>query len=80
MNDICKTIQQKIFLITGLKSPESLSIKENFRNIGVDSIDYVSIVMEIEEHYNIELIEAEVEWHKVNTIEKLAEVVNEQIV
>ena len=80
MDDICKVIQQKISLIVGLNSLSSLPINQNFRNIGVDSIDYVSVVMEIEEHYGIDLIEAEVEWHKVNTIEKLAEIVNEQIV
>ena len=71
-----------LILVGGLTrlTNSGLSITENFRNIGVDSIDYVSVVMEIEEYYDIELVEAEVEWHKINTIEKLAEIVNEQIV
>tara|TARA_Y100000592_G_C5474353_1_gene321357 strand:- start:2813 stop:3055 length:243 start_codon:yes stop_codon:yes gene_type:complete len=79
MNDICKIIENKIFLITNLEALRPLPTNDSFRSIGVDSIDYVSIVMEIEEHYNIELVEADIEWHKINTIYKLAEIVNERI-
>ena len=78
MDEIIKLVKQKVLEVIS-DDPEHISDNEQFRNIGIDSIDYVSLVMEIEEHYGISLIEEDIPWHTINTIYKLSEVVHERI-
>ncbi len=78
MDEVVKLVKQKVLEITD-SNPEDISDNEQLRNTGIDSIDYVSLVMEIEEHYSISLIEEDIPWHTINTIYKLAEVVYERI-
>ena len=79
MDNIVLFIKEKVNDIVGDDLIRKLSEHDTFRDVGVDSIDYAAMVMEIEEHYNIDLIEGDIPWHKIDTIYKLAEVVNERV-
>ena len=64
-----------------------LAIKEDYKNnldknstfpdLGIDSIDYVEIVISCEDFLNINILEKEIDWSNVNTPTLLAKLISD---
>ena len=50
-----------------------------FPNLEIDSIDYVEIMIEIEEELKINLLSKEIEWSKISTVNILSDLINEEL-
>ncbi len=79
MNSVITKITEKVYNIFAEDVVLPIDENETFRNLGVDSIDYAALVIELEDEFNIDLIEDDVPWHTINTIQKLAAVIDERI-
>lgn len=51
------------------RKPEAVTDQDTFDSLGADSLDRVEIVMKLEEHFNIEIDDAEAE--KIKTVDEL---------
>lgn len=52
---------------------------KDFRDMGIDSLTFVSIIIEIEIEYGIEFPEEKMSYKDAGTLEKLEKVVNEAV-
>lgn len=50
-----------------------------FPNLEIDSIDYVEIMIEIEEELKINLLSKEIEWSKISTVNILSDLIYEEL-
>jgi len=50
-----------------------------FPNLEIDSIDYVEMMIEIEEELKIDLLSKEIEWSKISTVNILSELIYEEL-
>lgn len=51
------------------RKPETITDQDTFDSLGADSLDRVEIVMKLEEHFNIEIDDAEAE--KIKSVDEL---------
>lgn len=51
------------------RKPETVTDQDTFDSLGADSLDRVEIVMKLEEHFNIEIDDAEAE--KIKSVDEL---------
>ena len=52
---------------------------KDFRDMGIDSLTFVSVIIEIEIEYGIEFPEEKMSYKDAGTLEKLEKVVNETV-
>lgn len=71
-NEITNIIKNTINLTTPI---EDIGIDENFENMGMDSISFIRIVVEIEEQLGIEFPEEKLLLSQAGTIRFLCEIV-----
>lgn len=56
------------------RKPETITDQDTFDSLGADSLDRVEIVMKLEEHFNIEIDDAEAE--KIKSVDELVNYVH----
>ncbi len=77
LNDL-KTILSEHVDSEGAKALESLSEQTDLRNdLGIDSLDVVNIVIDIESHFNIEIENDSIK--KMSTIKNCIDLIEEKV-
>lgn len=71
-NEITNIIKNTINLTTPI---EDIGIDENFENMGMDSVSFIRIVVEIEDQFGIEFPEEKLLLSQAGTIRSLSEIV-----
>jgi acyl carrier protein len=71
MNIIMDSLHKIISDIKGQEFAAKLSDNDIFSLVGVDSIDYVEIMVNFEELYNCDILSLEIDWSEINTKTKL---------
>jgi len=73
-DEIIKIIQNVIKLTEPI---EDIKIDTNLRDVGIDSITFVVIVVEIEKYFNIEFPDEKLVITQAGTIKKLCKIIME---
>lgn len=77
MNDKVKEVLNIVNeIIEGANVDESM-ISQDLQELGMDSITFVKVIIEIEDNYDIEIPDKYLRIPDMNTVEKIAEVLTE---
>ena len=66
-------------IIHSLSAKEHIKIDDNIKELNMDSLTMVTLLVELEEKFNIELSESDLNPYELETVQAVCELVNKYI-